>query len=499
MTGKPGVCLVVSGPGLIHALAGLSNAQMNCWPMIVIGGASEGLQDGRGAFQEFPQVDAARLYCKYSARPPTVQHLPLMIEKAFRSATFGRPGACYIDVPAEFVLKKVPATEVLWAHRVPPAPRPFADPKLVEQAIQEIKAAKRPLVIVGKGAAYSRAESEVRAFVEATNLPWLATPMGKGVVDDEQGQNVIAARSQALKGADLIVLLGARLNWILHFGLPPRYATDVKLIQVDIFPEELGTNVQATVPLCGDVKSIVGQMLQTFDKEPYRFSNNSDWWKALNAKIEGNKKTSEALMADNDIPMSYYRVFAELKKDIPRDFVLVNEGANTMDIARTIFDQPIPRSRLDAGTFGTMGLGTGFALAAQMVHPNRPVVCIQGDSAFGFSGMEVETAIRHKLPIIFIVINNGGIYMGLDEESYKSADVLPTTSLTAGPMARYEKFAEAFGHPGYYCTKPEEVRASFQKALKDKKTCVINVVIQPAGQRKAQEFEWLTRTDVSKL
>lgn len=505
MTGRPGVCVCVSGPGLVHAIAGMANAQANCWPLLVLAGASDTYQEATGAFQETPQVEIVRPFVKYSARPSSVERIPYYVEKAVRHTIYGRPGVAYLDFPGDYIMKRVNESSVEFVPACPPPPKVFADPAAVARAVDLLKGAKNPLVIIGKGAAYARAEHEIKKLVESTGIPFLPTPMGKGVLSDEHPQCVAPARSKALQSADVILLLGARLNWILHFGQPPRFSKDVKIIHVDISAEEMHTNVQSPAPLVGDVTAVVSQLNSIFTAMPWKFDAKSAWWKELHAKIEANRKSSEEMFEDESIPMNYYRAFAEIKKQMPHDMVLASEGANTMDIGRTVLPNHLPRSRLDAGSYGTMGVGLGFAIAAALVHPTRRTICVEGDSGFGFSGMEVETACRYKLPIVFIVINNNGIYGGLDKDSWagvteglSSANLardLPVQSLL--PEARYEKLAEAFGGKGYFVTTPSELRDALKDALASNTTCIINTMISPTTQRKPQEHGWLTRKDAS--
>ncbi|KAI8802567.1 HSPC279-like protein [Cladochytrium replicatum] len=507
LSGRPAVCLVVSGPGLVHALAGLANAKENCWPMIVLGGSSETRLENMGAFQEFPQVEACRLYTKYTVRPPNIEQIPFVVEKAVRTSIYGRPGPCYIDLPQDFI--QGTASDVVFPPKCPDPPKSLADPSAILEAVGAIKAAKCPLVIVGKGAAYARAEKEVKELVEAHNLPFLPTPMGKGVIDDSHPQCVSAARSHALRSADVIVLIGGRLNWILHFGLPPRFLREVKIIQIDIAAEEIGNNVHgnATIPLVGHAGYISRQLSHALGT--FTHPKGSPWLKVLGEKVAKAKATSNELYADTTVPMSYYRALHEVQTKLDSDkLVLVSEGANTMDIGRTVIGNKFPRTRIDAGSFGTMGVGLGFAIAAKIYDPSKLVVCLEGDSAFGFSGMELESAVRHQLGILFIVINNNGIYAGMDEESYNSTredgdmtGLLPPTILT--PNARYDLLAEALGAKGYFVTQPgAEFANAMEGALKvvsgldgPVRPALLNVMISPTGQRKEQEFGWLTRSD----
>ncbi len=488
LTGRPGVCLAVSGPGMIHAIAGLANAWSNCWPMILIGGANDSYQNGRGAFQEAPQVEAARPFSKYVARPESTARLPFYIEQAVRSTIYGRPGAAYLDLPGDIIGAQVEEDLVRFPPSCPEPPRTFADPEAVQRALAALRSAARPLVIVGKGAAYARAESEVRAFIEAAQLPYLASPMGKGVLPDDHPLSVAPARSYALQNADLILLLGARLNWIMHFGLPPRWAEGVRVIQADIAPEEIGTNVPTEVALVGDLRAVAGQLNGALQDSPWQYPAETTWWTGLRGKIEANRQATEAMLNDDAVPMGYYRVLREIRDLLPRDAVICSEGANTMDIGRTVLPNFLPRHRLDAGTFGTMGVGLGFAIAAAAVHPDKKVVAVEGDSAFGFSGMEVEVACRYSLPITFIIINNNGIGGGpgkLDPAR------IPPTAYT--PNARYERISEAFGGKGYFVETPAELGPALVEALAAPVPTIVNIMIDPRSQRKPQEFAWHTR------
>lgn len=506
LTGRPGVCLVVSGPGLIHALGGMANANMNCWPLIVIGGSSERNQEAMGAFQEFPQVEACRLYSKFSARPSSIQHIPFVIEKAVRSSIYGRPGACYIDVPADLVTLQESTTSIKYKECCMPPPLSLAETSAVCAAASVLRSAKQPLLIIGKGAAYSHAEDSIRKLVELCNLPFLPTPMGKGVVPDNHPNCVGAARSRALQFADVIVLFGARLNWILHFGLPPRYQADVKFIQIDICAEELGNNVRPSVTLLGDVNAVSKQLLEQFVKNPWQYPTDSKWWETLREKRKNNEAVSKELASKKSLPMNYYTVFYHVQEQLPRNCFIVSEGANTMDIGRTVLQNYLPRHRLDAGSFGTMGVGLGFAIAAAVVakerSPGQRVICVEGDSAFGFSGMEVETICRYNLPIIILVVNNNGIYQGFDADTWGKMLNFEGTATTIPPMcllpnSHYEQVMTAFGGKGYFVQTPEELQDSLRQALKDtSKPCLINIMIEPQSTRKAQDFHWLTRSNI---
>ncbi|CAG9833206.1 unnamed protein product [Diabrotica balteata] len=308
------------------------------------------------AVKEALKVELARPYCKYSARPPSIPLIPLHVEKAVRLTKTGRPGAAYLDFPANILSGRVSQEKIPQQYGPMPIPQVFPDPRQIEKAITVLSQARNPLIIVGKGAAYSRAEKEVRDLVELANLPFLATPMGKGVVPDTSSKFVGSARSTALQQADVILLLGARLNWILHFGRPPRFSPNVKVIQIDITAEELHNSVKSEVAIQSDIKSALELINAGLKKRNFKYNDNSEWWSLLRKKCQDNQRTVKAMCADISVPLNYYAVFQNLFDRLPEDCIIVSEGANTMDIGRTLLLNNQPRHRLDAGTFGTMGM-----------------------------------------------------------------------------------------------------------------------------------------------
>lgn len=487
LTGRPQACLTVSGPGVIHAFAGLANAQQNCWPMILIGGASPVYQNGMGAFQEERQVELAKPYCKYAHAIEHAERIPFYVAEAVRHSLYGRPGAAYLDFPDDIIRAEVDESNGA-VPRVEDPPRSLADPQAIEDALSVLESAERPLVVVGKGMAWSRAEDEVRAFIERTQLPFLASPMGKGILPDDDPLSVGAARSTALREADVVFLMGARLNWIMHFGLPPRFADNVRVIQLDISPEEIGRNVPAEVGLVGDGKVIAQQINTALGNRQWFYPAETEWRSTLQAKAAENAETVKGMANDNSTPMNYYRAFKDIEDWLPEDAIIIGEGASTMDIGRTQMMNRLPRHRLDAGTYGTMGVGLGFAIAAAVTNPDKPIVSVQGDSAFGFSGMEIETIVRYNLPIKLIVLNNGGIGGGYGP--FEKGKPIPPSGLTYG--ARYEGMLEALGGKGMYVSDPADLRSALDEVMEHDGPAMINVPLHPRAGRKPQKFQWLT-------
>jgi 2-hydroxyacyl-CoA lyase 1 len=354
---RPGICLCVSGPGFVNALSGVSNALINCWPLILICGSSETYLEGLGAFQEFKQVEMCAQITKYSARPSSMCRIPFYVEMAFKKSTFGRPGPVYLDFPGDFITGEIEENYISSSNFVGSPPRSLASWTAIDKAINLLSQASSPLIIIGKGASYDQTStSYINSLVEISGFPFIATPMAKGIVPDVHSHCVGAARTFALKNADCILLLGARLNWILHFGLPPRFKEGVHLIQADVCAEELP---HTGVSLHGDLTSICKQFLGRFEKSNAKkgFRNINEWWQKLNSKKYSNLKAVEILCNSKELPMNYYQAFHEIKPLLPTNFFLVSEGANTMDISRTMIDHYYPRTRLDAGSFGTMGVG----------------------------------------------------------------------------------------------------------------------------------------------
>ncbi|CAG9767272.1 unnamed protein product [Ceutorhynchus assimilis] len=504
LTGNPAGVLCVSGPGVLHTFAGMANAQVNCWPVLVIGGSAPQDHEGIGGFQECNQVELARPYSKYSARPPSIPLIPSHVEKAVRLAKNGRPGAVYLDFPANILSGKVDSSAVPLQYGPTEIPIIYPDPKKIQHAIKVLSEAKRPLVIIGKGAAYARAEDQVNELVNSTNLPFLATPMGKGVVSDTSDKCVQSARTLALLKADVILLLGGRLNWMLHFGRPSRFAPDVKVIQIDISSEELHNSVKSEVAIQSDIKTAVAELAKGLKLQKFVFSRTEEWWTSLTKKCDENRKNVEAMANDHQVPLNYYAVFSNLYKNLPDNCIIVSEGANTMDIGRAVLLNKRPRHRLDAGTFGTMGVGPGFAIAAALYcrhyEPTKKVICVEGDSAFGFSGMEIETMVRYRLPIIVVVVNNSGIYTGMDHEVFEEIQnsgeitkVTPPGCLTSA--TRYDQMMALFGRTGFFVQTIPELESATKQALEiHEGPTIINVLINRTADRKPQAFNWLTES-----
>jgi oxalyl-CoA decarboxylase len=480
LTKRPGVCLTVSAPGFLNGLVALANATANCFPMIQISGSSErpivDLQ--RGDYEELDQLAAAKPFVKAAYRIDRAEDIGRGVARAFRAAASGRPGGVYLDIPGAVLGEAMDADAgagSLW-RLTDPAPSQLPAADAVDRALALLAKAERPLVVLGKGAAYAQADEEIRAFLESTGLPYLPMSMAKGLLPDDHEQSVASARSLALARADVVMLVGARLNWLLGHGEAPQWSADAKFIQVDIDATELDSNQPIAAPLVGDVGSVMAALIA---RSPlHGITAPAGWRDELGARRARNAAAMQRRLDDDPSPMRFYnalRAVRDVLADRP-DVYLVNEGANALDIARNVIDMQRPRHRLDSGTWGVMGIGLGYAIAAA-AETADPVVAICGDSAFGFSGMEIETICRYGLPVTVIVMNNGGVYRG-DDVNVSSIEPSPTT-LAAG--AHHERLIEAFGGTGYRATTPEELEAALRAALDAGAPALIDCVLDPGA------------------
>ena len=489
LKGRIGACLVVSGPGMTNAISALGNAWANCWPMLLIGGSSNQALNHMGDFQAAPQVDLAKPFCKWVGQAERIDLIPRYIATAVRHSISGRPGPVYLDLPGDVIASSLDEDDLTYPPRVQAPPAPPVDPVAIKAALASLKSARQPLAIIGKGAAWAGAEEQVRRFIEEAQMPFLPSPMGKGVMPDGHPLSVAAARSYALQNADLVFTIGARLNWIMHFGLPPRFREDLRVVQLDVAAEEIGATVPAEAALVGDAKVVMAQMVAALEEDPWQIAADNPWRQALDKERKAKQEATTAMLESDEVPMNYYRPLQEIQQMLPRDAIIVTEGASTMDISRQVLDNYEPRKRLDAGTWGTMGVGPGFAIAAQVANPDKRVIALEGDAAFGFDGLEVEVAVRHKLPITWIVFNNNGI--GGGPSSLPEGAAYPPNAFV--PNARYDKVMEAFGGKGYHVETPQELRAALQASFDSGETTLINVTINPDAKRRPQQFAWLSR------
>jgi len=501
LTQKPGIALTVSAPGFLNGLTALTNATTNCFPMILISGSSEreivDLQ--QGDYEEMDQLAIAKPLCKAAFRVLHAEDIGVGIARAIRSAVSGRPGGVYLDLPAKLFSQTMTAEagKKSLIKVVDAAPRQLPAPDSVQRALDLLKSAKRPLILLGKGAAYAQADADIRALVEKSGIPYLPMSMAKGLLPDTHGQSASAARSYVLAEADVVMLVGARLNWLLSHGKGKTWAQDKgakQFIQIDIAPTEIDSNVAIEAPLIGDIGSCVSALVAgmgaNWAKPPV------EWTGAIYDRRDKNMAKMAETLAKNPPVMNFHSALNVIRNVVKAnpEAIVVNEGANTLDFTRSIVDMYLPRKRLDVGTWGIMGIGMGFSIAAAVV-TGKPVIAIEGDSAFGFSGMEVETICRYNLPVCVVVFNNNGIYRGIDVNPTGGPDVAPTVFVK---NARYDKMMEAFGGVGVHATTPAELQAGLDEAIRSGKPTLINAVIDETAGTESGRITSLNPTSAAK-
>src|SRR5688572_10191043 len=484
LTKKPGICLTVSAPGFLNGLTALAHATTNCFPMILISGSSEReiVDQQQGDNEEMDQLAIAKSLCKAAFRVLHAEDIGVGVARAIRAALSGRPGGVYLDLPAKLFPQAIDAetgkSSLIKVVDAAPSQIPAAD--AVKRALDLLRSAKKPLIILGKGAAYAQADNEIKNLVERTGVPYLPMSMAKGLLPDTHEQCASAARSFVLPEADVVMLIGARLNWLLSHGKGKTWGGkghkewgSQKFVQVDISPQEADSNVRIDAPVVGDIGSCVSAMLNEMKsgwaKPP------AEWTGAISEKKTTNIAKMGETLAKNPSPMNFHsalNVVRDIVKANP-DAMLVNEGANALDFTRSIVDMYQPRKRIDVGTWGIMGVGMGYCVAAAAV-TKAQVIAIEGDSAFGFSGMEVETICRYHMPVCIVIMNNNGVYKGTDVNPTGGADVAPTVFVK---NARYDKLMEAFGGVGVYAATPAELRTGLEQAIRSRKPTLINAII----------------------
>jgi thiamine pyrophosphate-dependent acetolactate synthase large subunit-like protein len=467
---RPSVCMAASGPGVINLTTGMANALIDCCPVVAIGGSSPILQNGRQVFQEIDQVAIMRGCVKWADRVYNIKRIPEQVNAAFQHAMSGKPGPTYLDFPGDLLYAKIDEDQVDWSMSGRPLlnARPLGDPEQIDNLVLALSKAKKPVIISGSGVIWSRAWNEMREFVEKAGIPFYTTPQGRGVVPDDHELSYLSMRSTAFKDADLILVLGTRMNYIISHAAPPRFNAAAKIARIDIDPTEIATAARKVdIGIVGDCKMVLNQLLSAMKGKinPDLFK---EWRKSLADGVEAKLKAPGANKYVEDGDIHPLRLCEEINNFIDRDAILVVDGQEVLNFGRQSMQTHTPGHRLNSGPFGTMGVGLPFALGAKLAKPDKQVVCLHGDGSFGLNAMELDTAVRHKLPLLVVISLNGG--WTADPQRNKPGRELGYT--------RYDKMAEALGCYGDYVEKAEDIRPALERAQKevDKgRVAVVNV------------------------
>ncbi|MBD5266497.1 MAG: oxalyl-CoA decarboxylase [Bacteroides sp.] len=495
LTRQPGVLLTVSSLGFLNGLTATTNATVNCYPMIQISGASDPtmVDMDMGTYEQLDQLNAARPYVKAAFRCSYAKDIPSAVARAYRAAVSGRPGGVYIDMatPALAEVMNREDAEKLFYTPVdvytPVAPNNDA----VKRAADLLLNAKRPAILLGKGAAYAQVDDNIKELIETYNIPYLAMSMAKGLMPDNGPLSALSCRSTIMEQADVVMVVGARINWMLQFGRG-KWNPDVKFVQLDVQPTEIDRNVPIAAPVIGDLnlslEAILSEMKgKKMAADPAWLTSLQSESKVKNAKFETRLK--DALTAT---PMTHWSAIAAIKPVLESnpDVILINEGANTLDDTRDSVDMALPRHRVDCASWSIMGMGMGSTIGAA-VATGKSVVAVEGDSAFGFSGMDFGTICRYQLPCTVVIFNNGGIYNGIGVDPSGKDEPAPTT---LDINARYEKIGEAFGSANYYVSTPDELTAALKESIASKKPSIINVQLAADSGKESGHIGYLNPT-----
>jgi thiamine pyrophosphate-dependent acetolactate synthase large subunit-like protein len=476
VSGKPGVCFAASGPGVTNLITGVGNAFVDAVPVVALGGASAVSQTGMGAFQEMDQVGMFKPITKYAERVIDVRRIPEIINKAFRVATGGQPGPVYVDLPGDVLYNRVEESEVMFPNRPHSIPRVAADPNLIKQAIAMLKQAQRPIILTGSGVFWSGAMDELKEFVDLTHIPFYTTPQGRGVIPEDHPLSFLGARNQAWKEADAVLIIGTRLNFIVGFGLPPRWDAGVKIAQVDISDEEIGRNRPVDLGIVGDAKTVLRQLIDEAG-DAFHKRNELPWVDKLRGYDRKSQEKSEALLNSDATPIHPLRLCKEVRDFMDRDAIIVVDGHEILNFARQSIPFFAPGHSVNAGPNGCMGVAVPFGLGAKVAKPDKQVIVLSGDGSFGMNGMEIDTMVRHNVPALIVISNNGG-WAGKG-------------TMDAGRdlgFSRYDKMAEVFGAYGELVERPKDIRPAMERAVKSGKPAVVNVITDPNARSSTVSF-----------
>lgn len=500
LTKTPGVLMTVSSLGFLNGLTATANATVNCYPMIQISGASDpAMVDMKmGTYEELDQLNTARPLVKAAFRCSHAKDIPEAVNRAYRAAVSGRPGGVYIDMttPALGEVMDAAEAEKLFYTPVDPYSPTAPNPEAVERAVRLLVNARRPAILLGKGAAYSQIDDKIKTLVEKYGIPYFPMSMAKGLMPDEGPLSALSCRSTIMEKADVVMLIGARLNWLLSFGRG-KWSPDTRFIQLDAEAQEIDTNRPCAAPVVGDLGLSVDAILSALEGK--KLDADPQWVPSLQAetKEKNVKFTARLAEASKLSPMNHWSALSAIKPvlaDNP-DVILINEGANTLDDTRDTISMSLPRHRVDCATWAIMGMGMGSAIGAA-VATGKQVVAIEGDSAFGFSGMEFSTICRFRLPVTVVIFNNGGIYNGIGEPMDKTTDPAPTT---LDIHARYDKLGEAFGGSTWYVTTPDELAAALREAIASRKPSLIDVQLAANAGKESGHIGYLNPTPLQEI
>jgi acetolactate synthase-1/2/3 large subunit len=485
VTRRPGVAMACSGPGSTNLLTGVATAFTDCAPLIAIGGSSPRVFLGMEAFQEIDQLAVFKPVTKWAERIYDAKRIPDVVATAFRQATSGRPGPVYIDMPGDILGEKIEEEAVKYAAPWKPAPRTLGDPAAIKEAVALLAPAERPVILAGSGVWWSDGAAALQTFVEAAGIPFYTKPISRGLIAEDHALSFLNARSKAFTEADVVLAVGTRFDWMIQFGRPPRFAADMKVIHVDINPSQLGHNRAVDVPIVGDARAVLEQLTAEAKGklDPRRYAAWTGKLRTLDAE-KGSEQ--DKAMSSDELPIHPLRLCKEVRDFIRRDAILVVDGQEILNYGRQAIPTYMPGHRLNSGAFGTMGVGLPYGVGAKVARPDKQVLVLHGDGSFGINAMDIDTAVRHRIPVVCVISNNGGW----------TADApwtrpLPKPGRNLG-HTRYDRMAMDLGAHGEFVEKPTEIRPALERAFASGKPAIVNVITDHKARAQTVRFSAYT-------
>jgi len=480
---KPSVCMAASGPGVTNLITGIANAYIDCVPVVAVGGSSPFKAYGRQVFQEIDQLGMMKPCTKWAERVYSLARIPEMVNVAFQKAMAGKPGPVYLDFPGDILYEKIDESEIDWSisGRSIPRARPHAAPELISGTVEALSKAKKPVIITGGGILWSDAADELREFVDKAGIPFYTTPQGRGVIPEDHPLSYMTVRSAAFREADLIMIIGTRMNYIIGHAAPPRFNKDATIIRIDIDEDEISTSPRKIdIGIVGDAKAVLHQINSRLDGIVNKDSF-LEWRNRLSDEEASKRSRPGGNSVSDAVPIHPLRLCEEVKNFMDRDAILVVDGQEILNYGRQSMPTFEPGHRLNSGPFGTMGVGLPFGLGAKIAKPDCQVIVVHGDGSFGLNAMELDTAVRHGINVLVVISLNGG--WTADPDGTKPGRDLGYT--------RYDKMAEALGCYAEYVEQPGEIKGALERAqeqINKGRVAVVNIKTDHTARAGTQAF-----------
>ena len=465
VTRTPGVCALTAGPGVTNGMSALGSALQNHSPMLVLGGRAPAMRWGQGSLQEIDHVPFVRPLTRFAATAGSTAEIPALIDEAWSAAVRPHSGPAFVDLPLDHVFMEAGAEE----GEEEPAARPAPPVPDLARALSLLAEAERPVVMAGTNLYWGHGEDALRELVEARGIPVFLNGLARGCIPADHDLFFSRARSTALKGADVALVVGVPMDFRLGFG--KSFGDDTEIVAIDVAEPERDHPREVADELYGDVHAILSGLAEGGG------TDTRDWVETIRQAEREKREAERELREDGRAPLHPMRLYAELGEVLDRNAIVIGDGGDFVSYAGRVIDSYEPGCWLDPGPFGCLGSGPGYALAAKLAHPERQVVLLLGDGAFGFSGMEYDTLARHGVNVVGVMGNNG--IWALEKHPM---EFLYGYSVAAElrPETRYDHVVEALGGTASSCASPASCDRRLERALGAGKPALVNVLTDPS-------------------